>query len=82
MTPTANRVGTATITLTARDPDGAESTRTFLVTVFSVNEPPTLSAPSDLTIAEDAGPQTVNLGGHRQRRTQRSANLDGDRHVQ
>src|SRR5262249_21969870 len=38
-------------------------TQTFVVTVNSVNQHPTLSPPADVTINENAALQTVNLGG-------------------
>ncbi|MBN2508147.1 MAG: DUF11 domain-containing protein [Verrucomicrobia bacterium] len=63
VTPAADRFGAATVTLTARDPQGAQSTRAFTVTVFSVNEPPTLHPPADVVLDEDAGPQNVILTG-------------------
>jgi hypothetical protein len=37
--------------------------RSFTVTVNPVNDPPTLNALSDLSLAADAGPQTVSLSG-------------------
>ena len=37
------------------------STRTFTVTVNSVNDEPTLDAITDPTVNEDAAEQTVNL---------------------
>ena len=69
-TPVADQSGTATITVTVEDGgldgdldtagDNATFSRTF--DVF-VNATPTLNALSDLTIAEDASGQTVNLAG-------------------
>ena len=61
-TPAANASGTATITVTVGD--GALSvTRTFTITVTPVNDAPTLNALNNLTFLEDAGQQTVSLGG-------------------
>ena len=40
-------------------------TRTFTVTVNAVNDVPTLSTPGNLSIADNAGLQTVNLAGIR-----------------
>ncbi|MEW6751950.1 MAG: Ig-like domain-containing protein, partial [Candidatus Latescibacterota bacterium] len=61
--PTANASGTATITLTVSDSQSANGTaaQSFTVLVSAVNDAPTLSAPSDQAIPEDAGPQTVTL---------------------
>ena len=62
--------GTATITVTVTDngsnvaPNVNNFSRTFLVTVTPVNQPPTLNQiGSPLTILENAGVQTINLSG-------------------
>ncbi|MFM7166558.1 MAG: hypothetical protein ACKO3T_15070, partial [Planctomycetaceae bacterium] len=72
-TPTANLSGTAVITVTVTDGgldgnlattgDNLSVTKTFTVTVTPVNDTPLLDQPVDLTIAEDALQQTVNLTG-------------------
>ena len=69
-TPVADKSGSAVITITVEDggldedlstaADNATVTTTFTVTVTPVNDAPTLDQPGDLTIAEDAGQQTVN----------------------
>lgn len=63
--PVALVFGTSTITVTVND--GAASnnivSRTFTVTVNSVNQAPTLNALSNVAIQENAGTQTVNLSG-------------------
>jgi hypothetical protein len=63
--PVAYQYGTSAITVTVND--GAASnniiTRTFIVTVNSVNQQPTLNALANVTVQENAGPQTVNLSG-------------------
>ena len=63
--PVAYQNGTSTITVTVND--GAASnnivTRTFVVTVNSVNQAPTLDALTSVTVQENAGTQTVNLSG-------------------
>ena len=64
-TPAANANGTATITVTVNDGQTANNTttRTFVVTVNAVNDPPTLNALNNVTINEDAGAQSVSLSG-------------------
>jgi Bacterial Ig domain len=64
-TPAAGLSGTATITVTVSDGQTQNSTvtRTFVVTVNAVNDPPTLNAIGNVTINEDAGQQTVSLSG-------------------
>lgn len=47
-------VGTTTVTCTATDAAGNTSTTTFTVTVNDT-EPPVLSVPADITVANDAG---------------------------
>jgi hypothetical protein len=61
-TPAANASGSATITVTVND-GTLQATRSFAVTVNPVNDPPALNAISNVTIAEDAAVQTVNLSG-------------------
>jgi hypothetical protein len=62
ITPAANRSGSSIINLTVSD--GTQSTTTsFVLTVNSVNDVPTLGTLSNLTIAEDAAAQLVNLTG-------------------
>ncbi|MCH2133869.1 MAG: Ig-like domain-containing protein, partial [Phycisphaerales bacterium] len=72
-TPLTDASGSATVTVTVTDagPDGdlsltadnATFSRTFNVTVTPVNDLPTLDAITDLTIAEDAGLQNIDLDG-------------------
>jgi uncharacterized repeat protein (TIGR01451 family) len=67
--PLTNQFGSALISVTVSDDGGTSNggidsvTRTFTVTVTNVNDPPTLNAPTNFTIIEDAGFQTVNLNG-------------------
>jgi subtilisin-like proprotein convertase family protein len=61
--PAANQHGTTTITVTVRDQAGLTASTAFVLTVVSVNDPPTLNAISNITINENAGEQTVNLAG-------------------
>jgi hypothetical protein len=68
-TPTANTFGMATITVTVKDDGGTQNgghdtTQVqFTVTVNQVNQAPTIDTPSNVTINENAGQQTVNLTG-------------------
>ncbi len=68
-TPAANSFGTATITLTVIDNGGTANggvdttSVQFTVTVNQVTINPTINTPSNLTINENAGQQTVNLTG-------------------
>ncbi|MFZ5814412.1 MAG: tandem-95 repeat protein [Bacillota bacterium] len=54
VTPYANAYGTATITITVTDGDGLSSSRSFLLTVNSINDLPAISAIADITAPEDA----------------------------
>jgi uncharacterized delta-60 repeat protein len=72
-TPTADKSGNAVITVTVEDAgldndisttaDNATLSRAFTVTVTPINDNPTLDAISDVTVAEDAPQQTINLTG-------------------
>ena len=64
-TPVASANGSAVITVTVNDAQGANNTvvQTFTVTVSAVNSPPTLDALNNVTLSEDASGQTVNLSG-------------------
>jgi hypothetical protein len=60
--PATNGFGSATITVTVSD--GQTTTnRTFTVTVNGVNDPPTLNQVANVTLNEDAAPQTVQFAG-------------------
>jgi len=61
--PAANESGTTTITITVTDTNGAASSTNFMVTVNPVNDAPTLSVISNVTIDKDAGQQTIHLTG-------------------
>lgn len=64
-TPAPYANGSATVTVTVNDGGASNNvvTRSFNVTVNSVNQAPTLNALTDLTINESSGLQTVNLSG-------------------
>ncbi len=53
VTPLANAFGTATITVTVTDANSGSAVDTFLLTVTSQNDLPTISDIADQTIAED-----------------------------
>jgi hypothetical protein len=63
--PAPNGFGSAIITVTVNNlqPVNNLVTRTFTVTAYSVNDKPTLSPLSNLTLEADAGPQPINLSG-------------------
>jgi len=65
LTPAAFGFGSTTITVTVNDNAGSNNiiTRTFVVTVNPVNQPPTLNTLANVTINEGASAQTVNLSG-------------------
>ena len=69
LTPVADAVGKATITLRVRDDGGTNQggadsvTTTFEFAVTEVNDPPRFDPISDQTIAEDSGELTINLSG-------------------
>ena len=63
--PTFNNNGTATISVTVNDGAATNNTitRTFTVTVRSVNQVPTLDPIANVTINQNSGVQTVSLSG-------------------
>lgn len=63
--PATNNYGTAILTVTVNNGGASNNivTRNFTVTVNWVNQKPTLNAVGNLTIAENAGLQMVNLTG-------------------
>ena len=54
ITPVQFQNGSATVTLTVRDPENLSATTQFLVTVDEVNDPPTITQISDVDIPEDS----------------------------
>jgi len=64
-TPVAYAYGSAVITVTVNDGGTSNNviSRTFTVTVNSVNQAPTLNTLANTTINENAGLQTVSLSG-------------------
>ena len=62
VTPAANRNGTSTITITVTDAFGGVASDSFVLTVRSVNDAPTVVAPiGSLAVNEDAPNATFNL---------------------
>ncbi|MGH3767417.1 MAG: tandem-95 repeat protein [Pseudonocardiaceae bacterium] len=66
-TPAANGSGSAMITVELKDDGGTANggvdtspAQTFMITVTSVNDPPSFTKGADQAVNEDAGPQTVN----------------------
>ncbi len=63
-TPAANANGSATVTVALQDNGGTDdggvdrATNTFTITVTSVNDQPAATLAGDVTVLEDAGPQT------------------------
>ena len=64
-TPVSNGSGTATITVTVNDGQAQSNTvtRSFMVTVNPVNDPPTLNPIGNLTLNTNAGGRTITLTG-------------------
>jgi uncharacterized repeat protein (TIGR01451 family) len=63
LTPLPYQSGSATISRTVTDADGAGKTKTFVLTVLPINDPPTLDPISNVSINEDASPVAVPLAG-------------------
>src|SRR5207247_840432 len=57
--PAANQSGTATITITVADPNGASASRSFVLTVNPVNDPPTISSLAHQSTDEDTPPVAI-----------------------
>ncbi|MBK7999182.1 MAG: fibronectin type III domain-containing protein [Verrucomicrobia bacterium] len=61
--PDANGTVTITVTVDNLQPLNNILVRTFTVTVYSENDPPTLGMIEDLTVDSTAGPQLISLTG-------------------
>ena len=61
LNPAANQSGTSTITLRVRDGNGAITSETFVVTVNTVNDSPTISNVANQTIDEDKSTSVINF---------------------
>src|SRR5206468_2891044 len=57
--PAANQFGTATITISVTDPEGASASRSFVLTVNPVNDPPTISSVADQSTDEDSATAAI-----------------------
>jgi hypothetical protein len=64
-TPNATGSGTATITVTVNDGQAQDNTvsRSFVVTVNSLNKPPTLNAITDVAVNQNSGTHSISLSG-------------------
>ena len=64
VTPAANQNGMTVVTLTVQDSAGNTTQTSFMVTVTSANDPPTISAIADQVILEDSttGPLAFTVG--------------------
>lgn len=65
-TPAADQTGVATLTVVLRDDGGTDNggidtsdPQTIVVTVDDVNDPPSFTPGPDVTVLEDAGPQSI-----------------------
>src|SRR5215813_5919744 len=65
ITPVASNSGTATITVTVNDgqPQNNTISRSFVVTVNSLNKQPTLNAIGNVVVNQNVGTQVVPLSG-------------------
>jgi uncharacterized repeat protein (TIGR01451 family) len=63
ITPATNAFGSALISISVSDLDGAMRSDSFVVTVRSVNDAPTLDPITDLLLPRDAPPQNIALTG-------------------
>ncbi|MBN2508146.1 MAG: immunoglobulin domain-containing protein [Verrucomicrobia bacterium] len=63
LTPQTNLFGESRITISAVDAEGVVVRSTFMLTVASANDPPTLDPIPDLVLTEDAPEQVVLLTG-------------------
>src|SRR3989442_650651 len=59
--PAANQSGSATITITVADPEGASASSSFLLTVNPVNGPPTISSLADQSTDEDTPTAAISF---------------------
>lgn len=59
--PAPDEHGVANVTLTVENAQGKRTSRTFLFTVRSVDDPPIITAESALMVLEDSQPQTVRF---------------------
>jgi hypothetical protein len=64
-TPVANNSGTANITVTVNDGQAQNNTvsQSFIVTVNSLNKPPTLNAIANVAVNQNSGTHSVALSG-------------------
>ena len=59
ISPVADQIGTANVTVTASDDQGASSTESFAVNVILANDPPVFTSDANVTIPENTTPVTT-----------------------
>src|SRR5438552_18719684 len=66
--PATNQFGSTTITLTVRDGDGGAASASFLLSVNSVNDPPTISSVANQSTNEDTPTAAIPFSRSEERR--------------
>jgi hypothetical protein len=61
LTQTANAFGSSLITVRATDELGGYTEKSFTLSVAAINDTPTVTPISDVTVSEDTGPTAINL---------------------
>ncbi len=61
VTPTSDKSGVVSITLTIQDSNGASTTQVIPITVTSINDAPTIGTVADRTIEEDSNTGSIGI---------------------